>query len=1322
MLIYALGITSLIASVAIQLGLVALPNSMLSTLISTGVLFVLPGFLFSELLLGQDKLSLIEKLATSFVLGIGLLIIPGTVLLAWRASLTSLIWVSVGTNVILIVLHMVMRPGDRQPRVVAKATGWRSVPKRMWCAIWGSKDPNLEFVLLSVVLVILIAFLLYFIKSEARMWGYGTEDGWSYAPYVRRYVDDSCLNPDGTVCPKLDGRVRLSTWLALLALVGRVSQANLNDMYWLHLTPIFAGACVLSSYTLAKTLFRRTNAALFASLVQMGYYATSMIKDTHHCYSDGLALFARIHEDKWFAVWVVFPIALVFAFRYLETRRPRYLAGFVLSAAAATIIHPMGYASLGLGLASFALVHVLSSLCPGQQLGKTKSRSVSWLHFLWHQLLRGKTKFVAFGILFVILGCLLIHPWLARQALIQAGSKAFSLEDLPNVEYLIDFYNQRRHLVMSSLDWYRARSTLLEHPVIILALLLTPALIKYLRRDWAAQFLFSNMVLPLIVIYNPLTAPLLGKLIPAGILFRVRYMLPISLVVGFVLYKLIEFLRQRLVAARVLAPQRILWSALPLCVVAGLIASLHGMIGDGISEISQWVSVNPAQRDVLEYLHDYLTEESVVLADPEQMIHHLPAFTSKTYPLIHRSWAIDSDVVDNVEYFYDAELVDRSIIDTLRRYDVRYVIIEGGSSLGLQFRLLPYLFPKIYHNDTYELYEVASELRPNHVITGNTYLVGGEWDKAIAEYEAALTLDPDCPLAHLGLSQVYQARSEMEIELAKRARATADLLAHLELNREYQALAEIEIELAEHERAMADLLARLELNREYQALAEMEKAVVELDRAVAASPENAGLHFYVGQTYANLAEMTETGAQTYLQKAAEAYRRSWALNWENTTAGEELMETCEKLETCYQQAWCQQPGMLDEVIAHFEKAVELNPEDGELQLTLARCYKAAGCYEEAIASYLAAADVAADGHTKADLFAKVGQIYEAQGQIYEAQDQFDKAIVHYLAAADVSADGPLKADLLEKAGQLYEAQGQLDKAIVQYLTAAQATADSGTTRRLYRRVADVYLAAGNPEAARSLVRSVLWNEPRNAGSWSLAMDAYPALIEWYEAQEEMTRARAMAWELLAIVPKHEAALQAFTYYDFIANFSAAEVETEEESSPHVKLTDGCRLSAFTMPATGDQRSVLLMSPEAQVSYRLKMPSEPSVLRFGLAMNPETWELGGDGSTFEVYVTDEGGAHRSLFSEHISNDPEDQKWHDREVSLAPYASQEVTITFVTQPGPGADSTGDEAGWATPRVMWARTEERDFWDYSEEEISAADTLKRSPESFTTLYPLD
>ncbi len=644
------------------------------------------------------------------------------------------------------------------------------------------------------------------------------------------------------------------------------------------------------------------------------------------------------------------------------------------------------------------------------------------------------------------------------------------------------------------------------------------------------------------------------------------------------------------------------------------------------------------------------------------------------------------------DYFHNAEFVDRSIIDTLRRYDVRYVVMGTASPLALQFRLLPSMFSRIhlrllpsmfsrlFGTETYELYEVASDLQPNHAIAGNTYFVAGEWDEAIAEYEVALTLDPDDPLAHFGLGQVYQLQGELE------------------------------------------------------------KAVAELERVVAAIPDSAWLHLTLaqaysdlGQQYADLGEMAKRDAQTYLQKAAEAYRCSWALDWENLAAGELLAETCEKL-----GGWCQRPGVLDEVVAHFERQAELDPEAVEWQLALALWYRFAGRYEEAEAACFSAADLRPED---ADAYVALGAVYLAQDRLDDAEEEFERAMklaepvqghetvarlyeqygqldtaaAYYLAAAD-AADGRMKAVLLGNVGRIYEADGRVDAAIAQYLVGAQAAGDSGTTQELYRSVTGMYLVAGHPEAARALVRSVLWIDRQDAASWSLAIRVYPDLIEWYESEGEAARARAMAWELLALAPRHRVALETLTSYEFIGNFPEAEVEGPQESVSRI------RISEFTMPDTMDQRAVLLVYPGARLSYRLEVPSEPSVLRFGLALNPETWDLGGDGTTFKIDVRDEGGASRLLFSEHVGNDPEEHRWHDRDVTLASCAGQEVTITFATEPGPGGDFTGDEAGWATPRLMWAPAEEPDFWDLSEEEIFAADALKTSPELFTKLYPLE
>jgi hypothetical protein len=35
----------------------------------------------------------------------------------------------------------------------------------------------------------------------------------------------------------------------------------------------------------------------------------------------------------------------------------------------------------------------------------------------------------------------------------------------------------------------------------------------------------------------------------------------------------------------------------------------------------------------------------------------------------------------------------------------------------------------------------------------------------------------------------------------------------------------------------------------------------------------------------------------------------------------------------------------------------------------------------------------------------------------------------------------------------------------------------------------------------------------------------------------------------------------------------------------------------------------------------------------------------------------------------------------------YAGQTITLTLVTDPGPAGDTTGDWAGWDSPRIVYA-----------------------------------
>ena len=82
----------------------------------------------------------------------------------------------------------------------------------------------------------------------------------------------------------------------------------------------------------------------------------------------------------------------------------------------------------------------------------------------------------------------------------------------------------------------------------------------------------------------------------------------------------------------------------------------------------------------------------------------------------------------------------------------------------------------------------------------------------------------------------------------------------------------------------------------------------------------------------------------------------------------------------------------------------------------------------------------------------------------------------------------------------------------------------------------------------------------------------------------------------------------------------------------------------------------------------------------------TWNWGGDGSRFILRVEPESGDQVTVFDQYVSNQPPDRKWHDVDIPLDRFAGQTVTLTLQTDPGPQGDTTGDWAGWDSPRIVY------------------------------------
>jgi hypothetical protein len=127
------------------------------------------------------------------------------------------------------------------------------------------------------------------------------------------------------------------------------------------------------------------------------------------------------------------------------------------------------------------------------------------------------------------------------------------------------------------------------------------------------------------------------------------------------------------------------------------------------------------------------------------------------------------------------------------------------------------------------------------------------------------------------------------------------------------------------------------------------------------------------------------------------------------------------------------------------------------------------------------------------------------------------------------------------------------------------------------------------------------------------------------------------------------------------------------------------------------KKVFYESPPSSFSlFGGHLPQQPLYLKTAIAMQPDSWDKGGDGVQFEIYLQWADEQPRELlFSQYIDpkHNPAEQHWIPVEIDLSKYigkptldftqsADTKVSFTFVTKPGPANDNYYDWAGWAEP----------------------------------------
>jgi tetratricopeptide (TPR) repeat protein len=926
--------------VLLALGLLTIPEPFGAILLVAFLLLFLPGLLLSRLIQSK-RLPLLDELLLAFSLSVGLWSVAATLLLWLHTNLSAMTWV-----VLIIILFLSVatlfrsRPGEMAHATderlnLPATTSNRTAAQLNWPRLiyWGA-----FFAAITLVLVI-------FINTTSPFPG----DRLTYQAFVRHFLDAEQFLTRGfrmssTLIVK-SAREVTQPWLLLLALVIKLAQVDLLEAYVYYIPPLLILVSFVALYLLAEELFNNQLVALTACLIQTFYYLSDILANEEGI---GFSLFLRIIEDKFLIRFILLPVSIWLTLRFVRKKDKGALVSLLITIVALGLVHPMGLVLYGISFGAFMLTMLLF----GSRQDKRK-------------------KLVSLAPIIASVLVMLLVPLWERQQIASSispaesyqvtAAKAFDVE--AGLDTVSGGLRARRLLILSKdASLYIASPSLIAHPLVVLAILLTPLLIKYLRSRLSAQFLLSNMAGVLILCYTPVITPLLGKAITPWMIWRVLWLLPVSLVISFFLGEAVQKSMGRF---KQISPQ--LLQLMPLSVILVSAIVLRGEIMKGLDHLEELKgrAITSEERALLTYLHDHGTPGSYIMTPSARLSDEIPGLVGHSYSLTFRVLPSPfASADDDRAKFYDAEFVTNNHLDILQQYNIKYIILERETNLADQFKWLSSMFKPLYANQSYLLYQWQPELATQaemEIIQGNTYLLQGDLAAAESAYREALRYEPEHPLAAIGLGHLYLDEARVQDALAVYQQAIASVPHDPRLH----------IYLAEA------YLARGETAEDPEAYREAVKAY---RQAFDLAPDNPQIQDALVQAYLALGD--QYFEQNLLSQVIAAYEKAIQLDPDNRQAYWKLAEVYETL------------GQLDQAVAVYAQVVARWPDRGDAHLRLGQAYEARGNVEQAVAEYKKAID----------LDPALAGAYTRLGDLYENRDTPQEAIGLYRTAARKNPD------------------------------------------------------------------------------------------------------------------------------------------------------------------------------------------------------------------------------------------------------------------------------------------------------------------------------
>ena len=361
----------------------------------------------------------------------------------------------------------------------------------------------------------------------------------------------------------------------------------------------------------------------------------------------------------------------------------------------------------------------------------------------------------------------------------------------------------------------------------------------------------------------------------------------------------------------------------------------------------------------------------------------------------------------------------------------------------------------------------------------NKLKVEGKLEEAIANFQAAVEVNPDCSLGWEGLVESYQKVIENHPQKLENYQILGDILrkhGHHQVAIDYyhNALKNF---------PKNELIYGL-IGDTYRKIKQFNEAIDYYRKGIELNPDSVLLYIRLGGV------LKEQGN---LEQAISYYRLAMELNSDNYLVyiglGDIYREqgNLEEAIVYYQDGlkrelspdtvWLyirlggvlKEQGNLEQAISYYRLAMELNSDNYLVYIGLGDIYREQGNLEEAIVYYQ-------DG-LKRELSPETVWLYLRLGAIFREQGNLEQAVSYYRLAMELNPDNSWVYIGL---GDIYREQGNLEEAIAYYQDGLKREL-SPKNVWLYIRLGGVFRAQGNLEKAVSYYQQAMEFKPDN--SW-----------------------------------------------------------------------------------------------------------------------------------------------------------------------------------------------------------------------------------------------